>query len=177
VTLLLPGLRGPGTRKRGPLFERFWRHVLVTEEGCWGWIGASVNGGYGVLGNGSRKSHLVKAHRVSWMIHFGAIPKGMHVLHHCDNRPCTNPAHLFLGTDLDNQRDAKAKGRHVKPPVHYGADNHRSRVTPEQVRFIRHVHAAGKASSTDLAWLLNTGITPGGIKLIVNPNSKSWRYV
>ncbi len=55
-----------------------------------------------------------RAHRASWQISFGPIPDGLQVLHTCDNPPCCNPAHLFLGTQLDNIYDMCAKGRHVK---------------------------------------------------------------
>lgn len=51
------------------------------------------------------------AHRVSYEIEHGDIPKGMHVLHRCDVRPCINPLHLFLGTNSDNIADSVSKGR------------------------------------------------------------------
>lgn len=86
--------------------QRYWRHV-VAGPGCWGWD-SSTSHGYGRL---SGRGGVVLAHRLSWEIHHGPIPEGKCVLHHCDNRACSRPDHLFLGTKLDNIRDARDKGR------------------------------------------------------------------
>jgi hypothetical protein len=95
--------------KRGTLEERFWDKVEKS-DGCWNWT-ASCNGpGYGQIRPGGCGNQLL-AHRVSWEIHHGPIPDGLCVLHDCDNPPCVNPAHLFLGTKGDNTRDMHAKGR------------------------------------------------------------------
>jgi hypothetical protein len=90
--------------------QQFYDARVVRGDGCWGWTGKTDGFGYGVvqLGRGEPRSG---AHRVSWRLHCGPIPDGLHVLHRCDNPPCTRPDHLFLGTALDNQRDASAKGR------------------------------------------------------------------
>ena len=74
------------------------------------WIGSLRDTGYGrIYWNGK---HGRKAHRVAWEVAHGAIPPGMNVLHRCDERRCVNPAHLFLGTLADNNRDTWEKGRH-----------------------------------------------------------------
>lgn len=94
--------------------ERFYKWVLKTES-CWLWTGSKNKSGYGLIhvkGQNGRNSSA-GAHRVSWVLHCGEIPAGMHVCHHCDNPTCVRPDHLFLGTRTDNMRDAKAKGRCV----------------------------------------------------------------
>ncbi len=88
--------------------ERFWPKVRRTGT-CWHWTASTCNG-YGQLSSRRGRSPF-KAHRVSWEIHYGAIPEGQDVLHRCDNPPCVNPAHLFLGDAGTNGRDMASKGR------------------------------------------------------------------
>lgn len=77
--------------------------------GCWIWRGnVNTATGYGRLFFRGRN---LFAHRVSFGLHHGPIPDGMNVCHHCDNPPCVNPEHLFLGTDRDNVDDKMRKGR------------------------------------------------------------------
>ena len=111
-----------------PLALRFWRNVAVrsTNE-CWLWVGAIRYDGYGVIGLGTRQDGLARSHRLAWELTVGPIPKGLFVCHHCDNPTCCNPNHLFIGTARDNHQDMRRKGRHVNPPVHWGADNPRSK--------------------------------------------------
>lgn len=89
--------------------DRFWGRVVVG-DGCWAWTGTRHKFGYGVMWLNGRNEG---AHRISWMIHRGPIPADKHVLHRCDNPPCTNPSHLFLGTPAENMYDKTAKGRHI----------------------------------------------------------------
>ena len=83
---------------------------------CWMWKGRVDIGGYGKFSVGSRKTRWrdVKAHRYIWQFYNGDIPKGMEICHHCDNPPCANIAHLFIGSRQDNVNDAMAKGRVAK---------------------------------------------------------------
>jgi len=88
--------------------ERFFSKIQKQEDGCWIWKGCKDKGGYGYIGI---KGSTLKAHRVAKTLESGPIPHGMFVCHHCDNPPCCNPDHLFIGTNTDNVRDAKSKGR------------------------------------------------------------------
>ena len=91
------------TLKMQESFGRF----AIKKDGCWDWSGCKASG-YGVFR--FRGKHK-KAHRVSWILTNGEIPKGLYVLHKCDNPSCSNPEHLFLGTAVDNSRDKLRKNR------------------------------------------------------------------
>lgn len=93
--------------------ERLMRYVSPEPmSGCWLWTGGlhgnGKSSGYGSFGLGGKP---VKAHRASFMLLKGPIPKGMSVCHKCDVRSCVNPDHLFLGTQRDNVLDMHKKGR------------------------------------------------------------------
>lgn len=92
-----------------PIIERLLAQRRLTSAGCWEWTGAvRPPMGYGTI-TINNTSHSV--HRISYEIWRGPIPRGMCACHSCDNPPCFNPAHLWLGTKGDNNRDSAAKGR------------------------------------------------------------------
>ena len=99
----------------------FENYVVRNENGCWGWAGVHSKSGYGKMSRG--RNNPTHAHRYSYEKHIGQIPDGLFVLHKCDNPPCTNPAHLFVGTNRDNMHDAMRKGRNRPPPIQRGMDN------------------------------------------------------
>ena len=124
----------------GTVVERFWRKVSKGgPNDCGVWTAATNLDGYGrfFLGEDRKRS---QAHRFSWRLANGPIPDGLSVCHHCDNPPCVNPAHLFLGTHAENMLDRDQKGRRP-PPV--GERNGRAKLLAAEVACVRVEHAAG----------------------------------
>lgn len=92
--------------------EAFWSYVAISgSDECWLWKGAHRDSGYGQFALFDHGNVPASAHRIAYGLANTGIPKGMHVLHRCDNPPCCNPAHLFAGTQKDNMADKKQKGR------------------------------------------------------------------
>ena len=130
-----PGIkRGPYKKKS--IKDRFWSYVKKSKD-CWWWTGTKDKAGYGGLGVGAG---MVRAHRLSWCLHNGSIPDGIHVLHKCDNPPCVRPDHLFLGTQADNIKDMLKKGR-WKPKL--GENHPSSKLKVKDVYKIRQLHVDG----------------------------------
>jgi hypothetical protein len=96
------------SRTKLPVLDRLTRRIFVDENNCWNFTGYRNPYGYGNI-RIDGKTKL--AHRAMWEEVFGEIPAGMYACHKCDNPACINPDHLFLGTNLDNVRDMKNKGR------------------------------------------------------------------
>jgi len=153
------------------LEERFWSKVDKSGD-CWEWMAGKSNNGYGYF---SLRGKTVQAHRVSWELHSGEIPKGdgYHgtcVLHTCDNRGCVNPKHLFLGTAKDNTSDMVEKGRANGPK---GERNSGNKLTETDIINIRKIYAWRLATQKTLGILFNVG--QAQVSRIVH--SKRWRHI
>lgn len=131
-------------------FERlkksYEKHV-IRQESCWDWKGSISNNGYPVM-SCRRTIGADRGHKASWIIHNGPIPEGMHVCHSCDNRKCTNPEHLWIGTHKQNNDDKIAKGRakYVQPPVMKGEANPSAKLTEAMVKEIKCLLELGHSS-------------------------------
>jgi hypothetical protein len=107
------------------IIKRFWKKVSKQRK-CWIWTGGRNRQGYGIFHFIDRD---VKAHRFSYALHKSDIPDGMDVLHDCpekDNPSCVNPAHLYIGTDIENGRD-RAEKKQMRPPC--GEDHYKAKIT------------------------------------------------
>jgi hypothetical protein len=143
-----------------------------TKTGCWEWSGCRDAKNYGRMGYARKK--LVLCHRVSWMAFRGPIPEGMCVCHKCDNPPCINPDHLFLGTRADNTRDAASKGRiRCNPEKIKGQLHGMHKLTNDQVLEIRKRYVPYKTHSRILADEFH--VCSASILNIVN--RKSWKHL
>lgn len=140
--------------------NKFWGKVQKT-NGCWNWIGALTQKGYGNFRYGYKQ---LRVHRLSWMMHNGKISKDLLVCHSCDNPKCVNPKHLFLGTHSDNRLDMYKKGRRKM----FGENHPRAKLKKADVIDIRNLYKNNPRSL--LAKQFNTSISNIGLVI----NYKRW---
>lgn len=123
-------------RPRRDVAERFSECWMPEPfSGCWLWTGHAKETGYGVICWNLRP---IRAHRLSWILFRGEIPKNLHVLHKCDTPSCVNPDHLFLGTHSDNMQDCLSKNRTAR-----GIKSGRAKLSESDVKEIRLLQEGG----------------------------------
>lgn len=152
---------------RGATIEQLLTHYGWTERlirpelgPCWEWNGGRHRNGYGKAARGGKTR---TTHRLAYEAWNGPIPDGMAVLHRCDNRPCMNPAHLFLGTIAENHADMRSKGRQNDP----------QKLTDAQVAEIRSAYTGVRGEQTVLAH--QYGVSLATISLIVRGKHRAER--
>lgn len=181
-------------------FEYFMERVKInTKTGCWEWTGALTSFGYGnlVIKEGSQRRRVM-AHRTAYQMFVGEIPTGLCVCHHCDDRRCVNPFHLFIGSRADNNADMTRKKRNAfgdrngqwthperratgsrngcftKPECRpRGERNGRARLSTSDICEIRRIYASGGITQKQLA--KRYGVATSAIWYIVK--GYHWKHV
>lgn len=154
--------------------QRFWARVdkngPIPESSpelgpCWVWRGTTLRGGHGQIRWRGRNT---LTHRLVWTLLRGPIPEGAICCHHCDNPPCVNPDHLFLGTNAGNAGDMVRKGRSAK-----GERISHAKLSASDVQAIRSRYAAGDCTQRQIA--ADYGVTHSVIGLIAR--GETWRHI
>lgn len=155
-----------GWRRETDRHRQLFDRVSKLDNGCWEFTGYRSKKGYGEIKVDGR---MEKTHRQAWLLTFGAIPLSLQVLHRCDNPPCINPSHLFLGTNKDNVADRVAKNRSGAPQ---GEQVWSAKLSADAVRTIRHLHGLGWSNRAI------TAVVPVNDRSISNiVTGKTWRHV
>jgi hypothetical protein len=146
--------------------------MTTRKADCWETTSGLDKKGYGRVWDRTLRK-MVFAHREAYRRFVGPIPDGLFVLHKCDNPPCCNPDHLFLGTNADNQADMTAKGRRSPGQLLLrGASNPHAVFSDDDVRAIRKDLAAGRSNQ---AIATDRGVSNGTISRI--KNRRTWRHI
>lgn len=138
-------------------------YKINEETGCWEWQKGFLPSGYG---SKCKNYKTMTAHRYYYEKYKGEIPNGLNICHHCDNRKCVNPEHLFLGTQKENMRDMVKKGR-----GNYGEKHNMAKLTWKNVNEIRKMYLTGKFSIRELARKYNIWYGPMRSAII----GETWR--
>jgi len=136
--------------------QRFWDKVIPEPtSGCWLWTGATERYGHGQINKNNTGFKSRKAHRVSWQIHNGDIPKGMQINHKCHVSSCVNPNHLYVGTQKENVHDCIMAGRNYIPSSigSMGEKNYNSKISDNDRKEICEWYKEGTVTQEVLAMI------------------------
>lgn len=154
-----------------PLIDRIRDGSTHNEDSkCVEWNRHCNADGYGMLWLNGKSE---RTHRASWIAHKGEIPKGMHVLHKCDNRKCVNQDHLFLGTHADNMADKVKKSRQARPAGKRGEAHYKTTLTNDDVVDMRIMLCNESTSYRAMALLYD--VSPMTVCNIKNRNT--WTHI
>ena len=149
----------------------FWMHVDKSggDDACWLWIGGKDKDDYGKFNTKHNKvTTYYRAHQYAYILVNGSIPDGMCICHMCDNPPCVNIKHLFLGSNKDNNNDCVSKNRNAK-----GETSGMHKLTEEQVKEIRELNLTNNYTYDQIAEKYN--VSHSTINSIVN--NQTWKHV
>jgi hypothetical protein len=147
--------------------QKFISKYKVHSNGCWLWLEGGDKDGYGLIRTGTIKQ---RAHRLSYKLYRGDIPKGILVCHTCDTPSCVNPEHLFLGTHKDNNKDMRNKGRE---PNQNGERNPIAKLKDKDVLNMRTKYSTGQYTCAELA--KEYDVSAALVNYIIN--RKVWRHI
>lgn len=163
-------------RKTKPAIERVMNRIeMIPIAGCWIFMGALNESGYGIVGKGGRGYGNDRAHRITYSHFIGEIPECLFVCHKCDQPACCNPNHLFLGTNQDNVTDCIAKGRKTPPPKNphvVGIVHPGHKLDDEKVRKIREFRNEGYST---ILLSKQYGVSESVISRVCS--RQSWKHV
>lgn len=134
-------------KARETIAERFWaRAERGHDNQCWPWLGYVNKNGYGLVRIPGKQ---MPAHRLAWELINGPMPVNLLACHHCDNRTCVNPSHVYAGTYADNAKDAVDRNRtwHAK-----GLPHPTQRMTEEQAAYVRSSNKSLRALAKELGF-------------------------
>lgn len=149
---------------------KFWPYTRREENGCLVWTRCLDAHGYGRVSLPCWRTAFT--HRVAWAAAGRELVEGMHCCHHCDNPPCLDIGHLFLGTDADNQHDKWAKGRGNQPPLFRGETHKMSKfTTPQIIEVVRLLELGNQYADIELA----TGVSVATITKV--RQGTNWKHI